>query len=106
MSMDEFYAEMSRRFDGMAELIAQMNERIDQRFGELDRRIDQRFRGLERRLDRVEERLGSVEFQLVGLNRSEVGRERSISEMAATQTAQQRVIDDLASRVTRLEQRQ
>jgi chromosome segregation ATPase len=88
--------------ENVVNLIQQLAERMDQRFDAVDRR----FEALEQRMDRLENRMTALEFQMAGINRNLDQSGRTISSLAATQAAQQRAIDELAARVTRLEENQ
>ena len=89
-----------------------IEEHTDQSIRQLDQSIQQlrgefniRFENIERRLDRLETRFTAFEFQLAGIGRSLTAGEKLDGEIAATQAAQQRAIDDLARRVAKIEQR-
>jgi septal ring factor EnvC (AmiA/AmiB activator) len=92
-------ATLNQRFEAMAELIHQLAERMDERFD----KVDQRFTAVEQRLDRMENRMTAMEFQMAGINRSVDSSDRQFSQVLVTQGAQQKALDDLAARVTRLE---
>jgi hypothetical protein len=86
-------------------LIQQVAERVDQRFEAMDRRLDQRFEAIDRRLDRMGEALIGVQTQMVAMAKWSDRFDRDQNATLATQTAQQRAIDELAARVAKLEQR-
>jgi chromosome segregation ATPase len=91
---------------GMQQMEARLNlliESVSQSLGREMHDVAARVGRIEIRLDRVETRLTNIEQQLVGINRSLDRGERDASETAATQRAQQKAIDDLVARVTRLE---
>src|SRR5215470_15064263 len=98
MEMDD--ATLNARFEGVAQLISHLAARMDERFEEMNKR----FVAIEQRLERIETRMTALEFQMVGINRSMDTSDRQMSQMLVTQGAQQRALDDLAARVTRLEQ--
>jgi uncharacterized coiled-coil protein SlyX len=87
-------------------LLNQINERIDQRFDEMERR----FGSVDSRLDRVNDTLASVQTQMGALT-SQMGAmtrwsdrfDREHTSIMQTQSAQQKAIDDLAKRLSRLE---
>jgi len=100
-------AEYASNGDGpLLALLQQMNERIDQRFDELDRR----FGSVDSRLDRVNDTLASVQTQMGALT-SQVGAmtrwsdrfDREHTSVIQTQAAQQRAIDELSTRISKLE---
>lgn len=93
----ELKAELDRRFEGMVELIRSVAER-------LETRMEHGFENLGQKIDRLDTRQAAVEMQLFGINRSLDQRDRSVSELIATQYAQQKAIDDLVTRVKRLEE--
>jgi archaellum component FlaC len=82
-------------------LIQQFAERVDQRFEAMDRR----FEAIDRRLDRMAESLVGVQTQMVAMTKWSDRFDRDQNATLATQTAQQRAIDELAARVAKLEQR-
>jgi hypothetical protein len=82
-------------------LIQQFAERVDQRFEAMDRR----FEAIDRRLDRMGESLVGVQTQMVAMTKWSDRFDRDQNATLATQTAQQRAIDELAARVAKLEQR-
>ena len=56
-------------------------------------------------MDRFETTLGIIQFQTTGTSKSLSDAERIDTRMAATRMVQQQMIDDLARRVAKLEQR-
>jgi hypothetical protein len=96
--------ELNRRFDAVVELIASVADRIDKRFAALEAIMNTRFDALEARMDRLESRMSNMEFQMAAMNRSFDQRDRIISQITATQMAQQKAIEDLAARLAKLEQ--
>jgi DNA anti-recombination protein RmuC len=94
--------------ENVVHLIQQLAERIDQRFEAVDRRfeaVDRRFEAVENRLERMNDNLAGIQSQMAGMTRWADRLDRDHSAILATQTAQQRIIDDLAARVLRLEER-
>ena len=87
--------------ENMLALIQQFAERVDQRFEAMDRR----FEAIDRRLDRMGESLVGVQTQMVAMTKWSDRFDRDQNATLATQTAQQRAIDELAARVAKLEQR-
>jgi hypothetical protein len=75
--------------------------RIYQRFDQ----VAQRFQALEARQDRTDATLTLIQIQTAGMSKSLADAERIDSRMTATQMAQQQMINDLARRVAKLEQR-
>ena len=89
-------------------LIQQFAERVDQRFEAIGQRfeaMDRRFEAIDRRLDRMGESLVGVQTQMVAMTKWSDRFDRDQNATLATQTAQQRAIDELAARVAKLEQR-
>jgi chromosome segregation ATPase len=78
------------------EAMRAIEEHVDQSIGRLRDELGGRLAHIERRLDHME-------AQLAGIGKSLTTGERLDSEMSATQTAQQRAIDDLARRLTKIE---
>ena len=68
-------------------------------------RSDQRFDGIDLRLDRVNDTLVGVQSQMAAMTKWADRFDREHTGLLHTQAAQQRAIDALADRVTRLEQR-
>ena len=81
--------------DEFTELRAEMGRRFEE--------VDRRFNGVERRIDRVSEGLQGVEARMGALNKWADTLDRDNTALGATQAAQQRAIDQLAARVTRIE---
>ena len=79
----------------LSELRNEMNARFD--------KVDARFEVLERRTERMEVDMQSLILQTGGMSKSLTDAERIDSRFAATQSAQQAAIDDLAARVAKLE---
>jgi hypothetical protein len=74
-----------------------MNRRFDQ--------LDLWHGTINRRLDHIEKVTSAVNFQVAGMSKAIGDGQRLTSELAATQMAQQRAIDDLAVRVQALERK-
>jgi septal ring factor EnvC (AmiA/AmiB activator) len=89
--------------ESVVNLIQQLAERIDQRFEAVENHVNRRFEAVENRLDRISDTLAGVLSQMAAMTRWADRMDRDHSAVLATQTAQQRVIDDLAARVLRLE---
>jgi chromosome segregation ATPase len=97
-----------RDIERVMELIVQLLQEVDRRFGEVDRRfaeVDRRFESIERHMDRHGDALVSIQGQMAAVTRWADRLDRDNGSILATQAAQQRAIDELAARVTRLEQR-
>jgi archaellum component FlaC len=80
-------------------LIQQVAERIDHRFDEVDHRFD----ASDNRLDRINDTLVGVQNQMAAMTKWADRFDREINTTKATQVAQQRAIDSLVDRVSRLE---
>jgi septal ring factor EnvC (AmiA/AmiB activator) len=91
-----------RDIERVVELIVQLHQQVDRRFDEVDRR----FEAMERRMDRDGDALTSIQGQMAAVTRWADRLDRDNDSILATQAAQQRAIDELAARVTKLEQRQ
>jgi protein-disulfide isomerase-like protein with CxxC motif len=85
------------------EAMRAIEDHLDQSIGRLRDELGGRLAHVERRLDFMEARFTAFEFQLAGIGKSLITGERLDSEMSATQTAQQRAIDDLARRLGKVE---
>jgi hypothetical protein len=85
------------------EAMRAIEDHVDQSIGRLRDELGGRLAHVERRLDHLESRFSAFEFQLAGIGKSLIAGERLDSEMSATQIAQQRAIDDLAKRLTKVE---
>jgi len=68
-------------------------------------RMDHRFEAIENRLDRISDTLVGVQSQMAAVTRWSDRLDRDHGANLGTQAAQRRAMDDLAARVTRLEQR-
>ena len=84
------------------ELVLRLHQDLDRRFADIDRR----FEALERRMDRMAETLFAVHSQMGALTKSADRLDKNNQDILSTQVAQQRAIDELAARVTKLESRQ
>ena len=87
---------------------ASVSERIDHRFDAVDKRfdgVDRRFESMENRIGRLGDTAGGIVHQLSGFTRWAEQLDRSDAQILAIQQAQQRVLDDLAARMAKLEQR-
>jgi hypothetical protein len=89
--------------ENVVELIQQLGERFDQRFDLANDSVTRRFEAVENRLDRIADTLVGVQSQMAGITRWADRFDREHIAVLATQGAQQRIIDDLINRVTRLE---
>lgn len=96
---------MKSQFESVILLIQHMAERMDQRFEELDTRLERRFETIESRLDRIGDSTVYLVSQMGAFNRWADRMDRNQSSLLGTQAAQQKAIDHLAERVSRLEQR-
>jgi septal ring factor EnvC (AmiA/AmiB activator) len=79
--------------------IQQFADRVDRRFEAQDR-----FEAIDRRLDRMSETLVGIQSQMVAMTKWSDRFDRDQNATLATQTAQQRAIDELSARVAKLEQ--
>ena len=82
----------------LEQLIVDLKESLEREIGEFRRETRER-------LDRIENRVSVISMDLANINRSLDAAARRELEVAAAQAAHQKAIDDLATRVTRLEQR-
>lgn len=71
----------------------------------LERRLDTRLETVERRLDNLIPVVVSLDQRMAAMLRQHDGLLQETGAARATQAAQQRAIDDLSSRVSRLEER-
>jgi phage shock protein A len=105
---DDIRAEQQRTAENILHLIASVSERIDHRFDAVDKRfdgVDRRFESMENRIGRLGDTAGGIVHQLSGFTRWAEQLDRSDAQILAIQQAQQRVLDDLAARMAKLEQR-
>lgn len=90
-------------------LIQQLAERFDHRFDAIDRQFEgmnRQFEALGKRVDKLGDAMAGMQLQMAAMTRWSERTDRDQLNILSTQTSQQRAIDDLAGRVTRLEQRQ
>lgn len=80
-------------------------EAITANLSDLRTELTTRLDRLERRTERTEVNTNALLLQAAGISRSLTEAERIDSTTAATQAAQQRAIDQLAARLTALEQK-
>ena len=66
--------------------------------------MNRRSEAVELHLDRIDTRLGAISLELSGISKARDASELLDCQMLATQSAQQRAIDNIARRVTKLEQ--
>ena len=90
--------------ESVVTLIQHNNENMLTLIQQFAERVDQRFEAIDRRLDRMGESLVFVQSQMGSLTKWADRLDRDQNAALATQTAQQRAIDELAARVTKLEQ--
>ena len=102
---ESFRTGMNRRFDSVAELMSRVVERIDARIDTLEHRMEQRFEALERHVNRIGDQMAGFNQQMAALSRWAEHSDRDATAVLSTQAAQQRAIDDLTARVTKLERR-
>jgi len=91
--------------ESVVTLLQQHFERSDQRFDGIDGAFRTRFDAVDTRLDRINETLFGVQTQMAAITKWADRFDREHTGLLHTQEAQQRAIDALADRVTRLEQR-
>ena len=105
--VDKLMADNASNGNGaVLHILQQMTERMDQRFDDMERR----FVSVDSRLDRVNDTLASVQTQMGALT-SQMGAmtrwsdrfDREHTSLIQTQAAQQKAIDELAKRLSRLE---
>ena len=94
------HAELRDSLDRAVEAIA-LN--VSERLADLRDELTRRLEGTSIRLDRIDTRLAAIELQNSGIQKWMASTERLQSQTLGTQSAQQRVIDDLAARVAKLE---
>ena len=91
------------RIEALAEAIignlSDLRSEINTRFEEVSRQ----FAGLERRLERTAETMHSIDLRMGALSKWADTYDRDNGAMLSNQAAQQRAIDQLAQRLTRLE---
>jgi hypothetical protein len=96
---------MKPQIESVVLLVQRVAERVDHRFEELEGWLERRFDGMESRLDRMNDALNYVVNQMGAFNRWADRVDRGYSSQLGTQEAQQKAIDSLNERVTRLERR-
>jgi len=83
--------------EDFSELRSEMRRRFDL--------VDRRFEALERRQDRMDTHIGAVLLETSGVSKSLAAGERLDTAISATQSAQQKAIDDLSARLRAVERR-
>ncbi len=89
-------------------LIQQLIHQLESKVDRLDNRfdaVDRRFEAMENRLDRLGDTMILLNSQVTTFTRWAESTDRAQNSILGTQTAQQKAIDSLNERVTRLEQR-
>jgi len=99
----ELKEELDRRFNGVAELIAQLAQHLDARIEALSSSVNARFDLLESQYRRVEARLDSIELQMRAFHKALSDHDRAMLGILSTQAAQQKAIDEIVNRLGRLE---
>jgi len=82
-----------------------IEEHVDRSIADLRDEMNKRLDLVERRLDRLDTRFCVFEFQMAGIGKALAAGEKFDGELSGTQAAQQRAIDELARRITKIEQR-
>ena len=96
-----------RDIERVIDLIIQLHQELDRRFEAVDHRfeaVDRRFEAVERQMDRFGEGLFGIQSQMAAVTKWADRLDRDNHSMIGTQAAQQRAIDELAARVSRLEE--
>jgi hypothetical protein len=101
--LDQIRSLSSANNQVLFEAMRAIEDHVDQSIDRLRDELGGRLAHVERRLDHMETRFTSFGFELAGIGKLLTAGERLDSEMPATQTAQQRAIDDLARRLARVE---
>ena len=99
----ELKDELDRRFNGVADLIAQFAQHLDARIEALSSSVNARFDLLEGQYRRVEARLDSIELQMRAFHKALSDHDRAMPGILSTQAAQQKAIDEIVNRLGRLE---
>jgi quinol monooxygenase YgiN len=87
----------------VAERLDRAVEALTANLSDLRQEITTRLDTIERRTERTETNVNSVLMQLAGISRSLTVGEQFTSQFAITQSAQQRAIDQIVARLTKLE---
>ena len=87
----------------VAERLDRAVEALTANLSDLRQEITTRLDTIERRTERTETNVNSVLMQLAGISRSLTVGEQLTSQFATTQSAQQRAIDQIVARLTKLE---
>lgn len=85
--------------ENVVTLVHQLVDRMDQRFEGLEHRFD----AINNRLDRITDTLVGVQNQMAAMTKWADRFDRDLSATLATQVVQQRAIDSLVDRVSKLE---
>ena len=98
---------LDRQFAAAEERAAQRLDRtmeaLTSNLSEVRQELVTRLDAIERRTERTEINVNSILMQLAGISRSLTVGEQLTSKFAANQGGQQRALDDLAARVSRIE---
>ena len=89
-----------RDIERVIDLIVQLHQELDRRFEAVDRR----FEAVQGQMDRFGESLFGIQTQMAAVTKWADRLDRDNHSMIGTQAAQQRAIDELAARVSRLEE--
>jgi chromosome segregation ATPase len=90
--------DLDRAVEAIVANLSDLRTEINRRFDHFDRRFD----ATDRRLERVELNLAAIDLKTAGMSKSLTDAERLDSAITATQSAQQRAIDDLYAKLAEL----
>ena len=98
-SREDFRRSLDAAVQSVATDFSQLREEMNTRFDH----VNQRFDSVERRLDLTSETMRGIDYRISALGKWADTCDRGASAILATQAAQQRAIDEIVNRLTRIE---
>jgi hypothetical protein len=90
--------------DSIENLLVDIKESLEREIGALRQETREGFAQVGKRLDRVEATMLHVDGRLTAMSRADIQTDQQMTELLARQHAQQQAIDDLYTRIRKLEQ--
>jgi hypothetical protein len=85
--------------------LAAFRGEFERELGAFRSEVRERFDQVDKRLDRLENVVLYMEGRLTGLSAADIQTDRQLTDVIFRQHAQQKIVDDLAQRITKLEQK-
>ena len=89
--------------DSIENLLVDIKESLEREIGALRQETREGFAQVGKRLDRVEATMLHVDGRLTAMSRADLQTDQQMTELLTRQHAQQQAIDDLYTRIRKLE---